>query len=101
MCSCCNRAEHLICRKGYSHCLRKVSMQEPAGVGPLTNVNKLCCRRCQCGGCSEELELGVLVCVPGPLSLPLAVLKALTGQKVCIFICIYSALVAAGGVGRP
>jgi hypothetical protein len=32
-------------------------MEEPGGVGPLTDVNKRCGRRW--GGGSEELELGV------------------------------------------
>jgi hypothetical protein len=68
LCSRGNWAEHLICRKGDAHSLRKVSMEELGGVGPLTKVNKRCCRRC---------------CLPGPLCRPLAVLKALTGQKVC------------------
>jgi hypothetical protein len=52
-----NRAEHRICREGDAHGLRKVSVEEPGGVGPLTDVNRRCCRRC--GGGSEELELGV------------------------------------------
>ncbi len=57
-------------------------MEESGGVGPLTDVNKRCCQRC--GGGSEELELGVRVAgVPGLLLRPLAVLKALSGQKVC------------------
>jgi hypothetical protein len=83
LCSRGNRAELWICREGDAHGHRKVSMEEPGGVGPLTraDVNKRCCRRC--GGGSEELELGVRVGVPGPLRRPLAVLKALTGQNVC------------------
>jgi hypothetical protein len=40
-------------------------MEEPENVGPLTDVNKRCCRRC--GGSSEELDFGVRVGVPGPV----------------------------------
>jgi hypothetical protein len=80
-----NRAEHRICLKGNrtsdAHGRRKFSMEEPGGVGPLTDVNKRCCRRC--GGSSEELEFGVRVSVPGPLRRHLAVLEVLTGKKVC------------------
>jgi len=102
LCSRGNRAELRICREGDAHGLRKVSMEEPGGVGPLTDVNKRCGRRW--GGGSEELELGVRVGVPGPLRRPLAVLKALSGQKVsgvCTARDVHDAVLVLGEQVEP